>query len=143
MRPKKRILLYVGSAVSLSHWTYVLQIRGYEVLACDGPAEAGAMVSTMRERIDGCLVVRVEALDGCIDALRLIEQTWDRVCFGRELPLLVLDRHKTLANRSVSLRAMYFHGEISCMDILERLRIAIMRKRGPKRVRPVSLGQAS
>jgi hypothetical protein len=143
MRPKKRILLYVGSAVSLSHWTYVLEVRGYEVLACDGPEEAGAMVTTMRERIDACLIVRVEKWDGCIKALRSIEKAWDRVCPERKLPLLVLDRHQTLSDRAVSLSTMYLHGEISCMDLLELLRIAIMRKRGPKQVRRVSIEQAS
>ena len=116
MRPKKVILLVDGYTDRRQRMTLVLKTRGYSVI------DAGVGEMLLAERVvhfDGAMVFA----DAEASALsRKLQQAWPE-----SLVMLFSSEH------GADDPGLWFDAKLPMIDIMERLRIAIMRKRGPKK----------
>jgi two-component system, OmpR family, response regulator CpxR len=129
MRPKKTILCVDDNETILSVRTFLLETRGYRVQAVATPHEA--------------LEILANSLPGSIDLL-LCDLMMPRID-GNELVRRAKELHPTLPAMIVSGtitaydragRADVFlpKGAGSPVELLERIRILVTRKRGPKKL---------
>ncbi len=138
MRPKKTILCVDDNEQILSVRTFLLETRGYRVIAHASPHEALEVISN--------------ALPGSLDLLLtdLLMPQMD----GNELVRRAKELHPTLPTMIVSgsvsaydraCRADVFlpKGAGSSAELLERIRILVARKRGPKKYSLPSVAMAS
>ena len=132
MRPKKTILCVDDNEQALSVRKFLLETRGYRVIA----------VTTAHEALD----VLERALPGSIDLLLsdLLMPTMD----GNELIRRAKDMSPALPAMLISgsvkqyergIRADVFlpKGVCSPVEMLERIRVLVARKRGPKKAMPI------
>jgi two-component system response regulator CpxR len=134
MRPRKTILCVEDNEQILSIRKFMLQTRGYRVVAASCAAEA-------LEHIQG-------ALPGSIDLLLsdLIMPQMDGNELARRakqhhpcLPVLLVSGTVTNFDRATSADAFLPKGACTPAELLDRIRILVARKRGPKK-QPASVG---
>ncbi len=124
MKPKRTILCVDDNEQSLSIRKVLLETRGYRVAACKNTEEA--MDRFRMGDVD--LVLTRLSMPG-VDGSKLIEAV-------KELPqtpaILLADRARTYDHGS---RADVFlaKGMYAPAELLERIRLLLVRKRGPKR----------
>jgi CheY-like chemotaxis protein len=129
MRPKKTILSVDDNEQILSVRTFLLETRGYRVLAAATPHEA--------------LEILANALPGSIDLL-LCDLMMPRID-GNELvrrakelhpslPTMIVSGTITAYDRAGRADAFLPKGAGSPVELLERIRILVTRKRGPKKL---------
>lgn len=131
MRPKKTILCVDDNEQALSVRKFLLETRGYRVLA----------VQTAHEALE----ILEQAAPGSIDLLLsdLLMPQMD----GNELVRRAKDMHPLLPTMLISdtvkafergIRADAFlpKGASSPVEVLERIRVLVARKRGPKKAVP-------
>jgi two-component system response regulator CpxR len=129
MRPKKTILSVDDNEQILSVRTFLLETRGYRVLAVATPHEA--------------LEILANALPGSIDLL-LCDLMMPRID-GNELvrrakelhpglPTMIVSGTITAYDRAGRADAFLPKGACSPVELLERIRILVTRKRGPKKL---------
>ncbi len=138
MRPRKTILCVEDNEQVLSVRKFLLETRGYRVLAMATAAEA-------LEHLQG-------AAQGSVDLLMadLIMPTMD----GNELirkakqvhpgqPTLLVTGTVTSIDRAAAADAFLPKGACTPAEVLDRIRILVARKRGPKKqVQSVSVEEA-
>jgi two-component system, OmpR family, response regulator CpxR len=134
MRPRKTILCVEDNEQILSIRKFMLQTRGYRVITATCAAEA-------LEHIQG-------ALPGSIDLLLsdLIMPQMDGNELARRakqlhaaLPVLLVSGTVTNFDRATSADAFLPKGACTPAELLDRIRILVARKRGPKK-QPGSVG---
>jgi two-component system, OmpR family, response regulator CpxR len=134
MKPKRTILCVDENEQALSHRKIVLETRGYRVAAFSRGEEAWQRF--LEGGID--LVIADMAIPG-IDAPQLVSKI--KEASPSTPAILIASRVRTFDHDS---RADVFltKGMYSAADLLERVRLLLMRKRGPKRLqqRPVVAG---
>jgi two-component system response regulator CpxR len=128
MKPKRTILCVDDNEQSLSIRKVLLETRGYRVAACKNIEEA-------LERFglgDVDLVLTRLSTPG-VDGSKLIEAV--KQISPQTPTILLADKARTYDHGS---RADVFlaKGMYAPADLLERIRILLVRKRGPKRVTP-------
>ncbi len=127
MKPKKTILCVDDNDQYLSIRKVLLETRGYRVIACNNGAQA--LEAFRGGGID--LVLSDLVMPGGIDGAQLIDQIktlsphTPAILFSGRVKIY---EHDSLADVFLS-KGMY-----EPADLLERIRLLLVRKRGPKRM---------
>lgn len=128
MRPKKTILCVDDNEQALSVRKFMLETRGYRVLASLGPEEAFEIFR--RGGVDLVLSdLNMSRMNGNELARRLKEIT-------PEVPILLISSSVKIFDQVA--HADYFlpKGASSPLEMLDRVRMMLARKRGPKKTGP-------
>jgi CheY-like chemotaxis protein len=125
MRPKKTILCVDDNEQALSVRKFMLETRGYRILASLVPEEA---IEVFRQGgIDLVLSdLTMPRMDGNELARRMKEIT-------PEVPILLVSGSVKAYERATCGDCFLPKGACSPLDILERVRMMLARKRGPKK----------
>lgn len=125
MKPKKTILCVDDNEQSLSIRKILLETRGYRVIACNNGAHA--LEAFQRGGVDLVLTdLMMPGIDGShlIEAVKRLSPQTPAVLFSGRVKIYERD---TLADLFLP-KGMYEPAEL-----LERIRLLLIRKRGPKR----------
>lgn len=131
MKPKKTILCVDDNEQALSIRKVMLETRGYRVLALNNGDEA--LEAFRRGGID--LVLTDLSMPG-VDGPRLIE---DMKRISPQTPVVLISGRTKIYERETMADVFLSKGMYEPADLLERIRLLLVRKRGPKR--PVELRQ--
>ncbi|HUO25046.1 MAG TPA: response regulator [Candidatus Aquilonibacter sp.] len=124
MKPKRTILCVDDNEQSLSHRKIMLETRGYRVVSCSRGEEA--LERFKRGGID--LVVADMAMPG-LDGPQLIAAVKN---LSPHTPaILIASRMRTYTHDSEA-DVFLARGMYAPADLLERIRLLLIRKRGPK-----------
>ena len=125
MRPKKTILCVDDNEQALSVRKFMLETRGYRVLAFLVPEEA---IEVFRQGgIDLVLSdLTMPRMDGNELARRMKEIT-------PEIPILLVSGSVKAYERATCGDCFLPKGACSPLDVLDRVRMMLARKRGPKK----------
>lgn len=125
MRPRKKILCVDSDEQDLSVLSFTLHVNGYNPIPATNLDEAVACF--VRWPIDLCLVsYRLTGTDGAsvIERLKRI---------NRHVPMLLLAEPREVEGRLNLADAAVSKRHCTASDLLERIRIMIARKRGPRK----------
>jgi two-component system response regulator CpxR len=125
MKPKKTILCVDDNEQALSIRKIMLETRGYRVLACNGGEQA--LEAFHRGGID---LVLTDLIMPGIDGSRLIEEV-KRV--SPQIPAVLISGRTKIYERDTLADVFLSKGMYEPADLLERIRLLLVRKRGPKR----------
>lgn len=131
MKPKRTILCVDDDERSLSIRKVLLETRGYRVLTCSDPECALEMM-----RRGGIDLVLTDLMMPKLNGARLIDQL---KAISPETPALLFSGSVSCCSEEHMADAWLPKGEFAPMELLERIRVLLIRKRGPKR--PVALPQ--
>ncbi len=125
MRPKKTILCVDDNEQALSVRKFMLETRGYRIVASLVPEEA---IEVFRQGgIDLVLSdLTMPRMDGNELARRMKEIT-------PEVPILLVSGSVKAYERATCGDCFLPKGQCSPLDVLERVRMMLARKRGPKK----------
>ncbi len=125
MKPKKTILCVDDNEQALSIRKILLETRGYRVLACNNGVTA--LEAFRRGGIDLVLAALVmPELDGS----RLIEEIKSR---SPQTPVVLISGRTKIYDRETLADVFLSKGMHEPAELLERIRLLLVRKRGPKR----------
>ncbi|GAC1424702.1 MAG: hypothetical protein NVSMB62_21700 [Acidobacteriaceae bacterium] len=128
MRPKKTILCVDDNEQVLSIRSFMLETRGYRVIAASTPHEAlEHIASSAPGSID---LLLCDLLMPCMDGNELVRRAKE---LHPSLPALITSGTVTAYDRAGRADAFLPKGAASPVELLERVRILVARKRGPKR----------
>jgi two-component system response regulator CpxR len=132
MRPRKTILCVEDNEQILSVRKFLLETRGYRVLAVTNATEA---LEILKESMPGSLDLLLSDLimpqmDGNELARRAKEM-------HPMLPTLLVSGTVTSFERAASADAFLPKGACTPVEMLDRIRILVARKRGPKKQMPM------
>ena len=129
MKPKKTILCVDDDEQSLSIRKIMLETRGYRVLACN----SGEMALEAFRR-GGIDLVLTDLIMPGVDGSRLIEKIKS---LSPQTPAVLISGRAKIYERETQADVFLCKGMYEPADLLERIRLLLVRKRGPKR--PVEL----
>jgi CheY-like chemotaxis protein len=128
MRPKKNILCVDNNEQILSVRTFLLETRGYRVIAVTNPHEALEVIaSSLPGSID---LLLSDLLLPQMDGNELVRRAKD---LQPSLPAMLVSGTVTSYDRAGRADAFLPKGACSPTELLERVRILVARKRGPKK----------
>jgi len=128
MRPKKTILCVDSNEQILSVRTFLLETRGYRVIALTNPHEALELIaSSLPGSID---LLLSDLLLPQIDGNELVRRAKD---LQPSLPAMLVSGTVTCYDRAGRADAFLPKGTCSPAELLERVRILVARKRGPRK----------
>ena len=125
MKPKKTILCVDDNEQALSIRKVMLETRGYRVIACS-TGEA-ALEVFRRGGVD--LVLSDLVMPG-VDGARLIEEV---KMLSPQTPAVLISGRVKIYERETLADLFLPKGMYEPMDLLEKIRLLLVRKRGPKR----------
>jgi two-component system, OmpR family, response regulator CpxR len=125
MRPKKTILCVDDNEQSLSVRKFLLETRGYRVRATQSGEEA--LEIFIREQID---LVLSDLVMPQMDGNELVRRLKE---ISNEVPMILYSGSVKAFERANCADAFLPKGACSPMEMLERIRVMIARKRGPKK----------
>jgi two-component system, OmpR family, response regulator CpxR len=125
MKPKKTILCVDDNEQSLSIRKVMLETRGYRVLACNGGQQA--LEAFRRGGVD---LVLTDLIMPGVDGSRLIEEIKS---LSPQTPAVLISGRTKIYERETLADVFLCKGMYEPMDLLERIRVLLIRKRGPKR----------
>jgi CheY-like chemotaxis protein len=128
MRPRKTILCVEDNEQVLSVRKFLLETRGYRVVAMTSGADA---LSFLREAMPGSVdLLMSDLIMPQMDGNELVRRAKQlHPC----LPALLVSGTVTSFERAASADAFLPKGASTPAEILERVRILVARKRGPKK----------
>jgi len=129
MKPKKTILCVDDNEQALSIRKVLLETRGYRVVACNNGQQA--LEAFHRGGID--LVLTDLVMPG-VDGSQLIQEIKE---FSPQTPAVLISGRVKIYERDTMADVFLPKGMYEPVDLLERIRLLLVRKRGPKR--PVEL----
>lgn len=129
MKPKRTILCVDDDERSLSIRKVLLETRGYRVLTCSDPECA---VEVMKR--GGIDLVLTDLIMPKLNGAKLIDQL---KAVAPETPALLFSGSVNCCSEEHMADVWLPKGEFAPMELLERIRVLLIRKRGPKR--PVTL----
>lgn len=135
MRPKKVILCVDSNEQALSVRTFLLETRGYRVLTATNAAEA---LAALEQAAPGTgpgtldLLVTDLLLTG-MDGNELVQRAKH---MHPALPALILSNTVTSLDRALAADAFLPKGANSPIELLDKIRVLVARKRGPKKHLP-------
>jgi two-component system, OmpR family, response regulator CpxR len=128
MRPKKTILCVDDNEQVLSVRTFLLETRGYRVLSFDNPQDA---LDTIANSLPGSLdLLLCDLVMPRMDGNELVRRAKE---LHPALPALIVSGTITAYDRAGRADAFLPKGACSPVELLERIRILVARKRGPKK----------
>lgn len=125
MKPKRTILCVDDDERSLSIRKVLLQTRGYRVLTCSDPEAA---IELMKK--GGIDLVLTDLMMPKLNGARLIDQL---KTISPETPALLFSGSVSCCTDEHAADVWLPKGEFAPMELLERIRVLLIRKRGPKR----------
>ena len=129
MRPKKTILCVDDNEQVLSVRTFLLETRGYRVIAVDNPHEA---LQTISKSLPGSLdLLLCDLIMPQMDGNELVRRAKE---LHPALPAMIISGSVTAYDRAGRADAFLPKGACSPAEMLERVRILVARKRGPRKV---------
>lgn len=121
----KKTILCVDDEHSLSIHKVTLQTRGYRVLACNTAAEAMHILD--RRAVD-LVLSNVDLPDApSEDLVRHIKAR------SAEIPVVLLSSHKRVFYAEAPVEFLLRKGAYTPADLLERIRLLLTKRRGPRR----------
>ena len=130
MKPKRTILCVDDDEQSLSIRKVLLETRGYRVLTCSDPN--GAIELMKKGGID---LVITDLVMPKLTGAKLIDQL---KAVAPETPTLLFSGAVNCCMEDHLADAWLPKGEFAPIELLERIRVLLIRKRGPKRA--ISVG---
>jgi two-component system, OmpR family, response regulator CpxR len=129
MRPKKTILCVDDNEQMLSVRTFLLSTKGYRVISVGSPHEAlEHIVRAVPGSID---LLLCDLLMPVMDGNELVRRAKE---LHPALPAMIVSGTVVAYDRAGSADVFLPKGACSPMELLERVRILVARKRGPKKV---------
>ena len=129
MRPKKTILCVDDNEQALSVRKFLLETRGYRVVVAPNAAEA---LETFRR--GGIDLVLGDLIMPQMDGNEMVRRMKD---IAPEVPMILISGSVKAFDRANRADAFLPKGASTPVEMLERIRVMIARKRGPKKaVRP-------
>jgi two-component system, OmpR family, response regulator CpxR len=125
MKPKKTILCVDDNEQSLSIRKILLETRGYRVIACNNGEQA--LESFRRGGVD--LVLTDLVMPG-VDGSQLIEAIKS---LSPQTPAVLISGRVKIYERDTLADVFLPKGMYEPAELLERIRLLLVRKRGPKR----------
>jgi len=125
MKPKKTILCVDDNEQALSIRKIMLETRGYRVVACS-TGEA-ALEAFRRGGID---LVLTDLIMPGVDGSRLIEEV---KMLSPQTPAVLISGRVKIYERETLADLFLPKGMYEPIDLLEKIRLLLVRKRGPKR----------
>ncbi|MGA3196457.1 MAG: response regulator [Terriglobales bacterium] len=125
MKPKKTILCVDDNEQALSIRKIMLETRGYRVIACNN-GEA-AMEAFRTHCVD---LVLTDLIMAGMDGARVIEQV---KAISPETPAVLISGRVKIYERETLADVFLSKGMYEPVDLLEKIRLLLVRKRGPKR----------
>ncbi|MGB7553868.1 MAG: response regulator [Candidatus Korobacteraceae bacterium] len=125
MKPKRTILCVDDDERSLSIRKVLLETRGYHVLTCTDPPCALEIV-----RRGGIDLVLADLMMPKLSGAKLIDQI---KAISPHTPALLFSGSVNACTEDSLADGWLPKGEFAPMELLERIRILLIRKRGPKR----------
>jgi two-component system, OmpR family, response regulator CpxR len=131
MRPKKTILCVDDNEQALSVRKFLLETRGYRVLTATNAQEA-------LEILEGALPGSIDLLLSDLlmpgmDGNELIRRAKD---MSPALPAMLISGSVKQYERGIRADVFLPKGVCSPVEMLERIRVLVARKRGPKKAMP-------
>ncbi len=135
MKPKRTILCVDDNEQSLSVRKVLLETRGYRVAACTSGQDA--IDRFKKGDIDLVLTdLIMPGVDGC----KLIEQV---KAISPQTPAVLVSGKVRIYDRDMQADAFLPKGMYGPAELLERIRLLLVRKRGPRRARVPAVPPAS
>lgn len=132
MRPKKVILCVDNNEQTLSVRTFLLETRGYRVIAATNAQQALEVLDrTAQGALD--LLIADLLLPG-MDGNELVRRAKQ---MHPALPALIVSGTVSAQDRALAADAFLPKGAGTAVELLERIRVLVARKRGPKKHVPV------
>lgn len=128
MKPKRTILCVDDNEQSLSIRKVLLETRGYRVIACTKGEDALEIFK--RGGID---LVLTDLIMPGYDGTKLIEQI---KAISPQTPAILLSGKVRIYDRDTQADVFLPKGMYAPAELLERIRLLLIRKRGPKRTPP-------
>jgi len=125
MKPKRTILCVDGNEQALSIRKVMLETRGYRVIACSSGAEA-----LEHFKSGGIDLVLTDLVMPGVDGCKLIEQV---KAISPRTPAILVSGKVRIYDRDMQADAFIPKGMGSPAELLERIRLLLVRKRGPRR----------
>ena len=128
MRPKKTILCVDDNDQVLSVRTFLLETRGYRVVAVTNPHDA---LDTIAGALPGSIdLLLCDLIMPQMDGNELVRRAKE---LHPALPAMIVSGTVTSYDRAGRADAFLPKGAGSPSEMLERIRILVARKRGPKK----------
>lgn len=129
MRPKKTILCVDDNEQILSVRTFLLQTRGYRVIAVPTPQEA---LEAVADSLPGAFdLLLCDLLMPGMDGNELVRRAKE---LQPSLPAMIVSGTVQTYDRAGRADVFLPKGASSPAELLERVRVLVARKRGPKKV---------
>ena len=125
MKPKRTILCVDNNEQSLSIRKVMLETRGYRVLACSSGGEA--LKCFQQGGID---LVLTDLIMPGLDGTKLIDEIKN---LSPETPAILFSGKVRMYDTDTRADVFIPKGMCAPADLLDRIRILLVRKRGPKR----------
>lgn len=125
MKPKRTILCVDDNEQSLSIRKVMLETRGYRVIAC-----ANAQEALEHFRQGGVDLVLTDLVMPGVDGTRLIDEVKN---VSPETPTILFSGKIRIYDRDTRADVFLPKGMYAPAELLERIRVLLVRKRGPKR----------
>src|SRR5438270_14059652 len=128
MRPKKVILCVDDSEQSLSIRKFMLETRGYRVLAANNGREAVELFQ--QGGVDLVLTdLLMPEMDGA-EVIRVLKE------FAPETPMILISGKVKMYEKGTCADAFLPKGTYPAAELLEKIRVLLVKKRGPKKTTP-------
>jgi two-component system response regulator CpxR len=129
MRPKKTILCVDDNEQILSVRTFLLETRGYRVIALSSPHDA---LETISSSLPGSLdLLLCDLIMPQMDGNELVRRAKQ---LHPSLPAMIVSGTVTAYDRAGRADVFLPKGACSPAEMLERIRILVARKRGPRKL---------
>jgi len=128
MKPKRTILCVDDNEQSLSIRKIMLETRGYRVVTCSGGQEA-----LEHFKKGGVDLVLTDLMMPGLDGTKLIEEIKN---LSPHTPVILLSGKVKFYDRDSKADVFLPKGMYAPVELLERIRLLLVRKRGPKRAQP-------
>jgi two-component system response regulator CpxR len=131
MRPKKTILCVDDNEQVLSVRTFLLETRGYRVVAVNTAQEA---VEMLERSLPGTLdLILCDLLMPQMDGNELVRRAKQ---LHPGLPAMIVSGTVNAFDRALHADVFLPKGASSPAEMIERIRVLVARKRGPKKAAP-------
>lgn len=130
MKPKRTILCVDDNEQSLSIRKVLLETRGYRVVTCQSGDDALA-----RFKKGGIDLVLADLIMPGLDGAKLIEEIKG---LSPRTPAILLSGKVRIYDRDTQADVFLPKGMYAPSELLERIRLLLVRKRGPTRANPQS-----
>jgi CheY-like chemotaxis protein len=135
MKPKRTILCVDDNEQSLSIRKIMLETRGYRVIAC---SNGEAALEEFRK--GGVDLVLTDLIMPGVDGHRLVDEIKS---MSPQTPAILFSGKIKFYERDMRADVFLPKGEYAPIELLERIRLLLVRKRGPKRVHTAAVAPAA